>query len=253
MKHTVICLFILPLLFIGNLVMANELDIEIITIGSGQEAETGHQVRVHYEGQLTDGTVFDASRPRGQAFPFTIGAGQVIPGWEQGVLGMKVGEVRKLTIPPDLAYGSSGAGGVIPPDATLIFTIELLEVSMPASLSEVTPTDLLERQANGTLIIDIRREDEWQETGVIKGAHLITAFQENGTIHPNFQDQFFALVTDPDTPVLIYCRSGSRSGMLGNALVEQLGFSNVSHLIIGMSGWKDSGYDTVVYDDNEAH
>jgi peptidylprolyl isomerase len=74
-----------------------------------------------------------------QAFSFTIGAGQVIPGWEQGVLGMTVGEVRKLTIPPDLAYGSSGAGGVIPPNATLIFTIELLEVSdASVTLSEAT-------------------------------------------------------------------------------------------------------------------
>ena len=250
MKHKVICLFILPLLFIGNLVMANELDIEILTAGSGEVAETGHRVKVHYEGQLTDGTVFDASRPKGQAFSFTIGANQVIPGWEQGVMGMTVGEVRKVTIPPELAYGSSGAGDVIPPNAALIFTIELLEVSEPATLGEATAADLLEQQAKGALIIDIRREDEWVETGVIKGAHLITAFQENGTLHPNFQDQFFALVTNPDIPVLIYCRSGSRSGMLGNALIDQLGFTQVTHLSKGITDWQNSGYDTQDYDGN---
>jgi rhodanese-related sulfurtransferase len=100
------------------------------------------------------------------------------------------------------------------------------------------------------LIIDIRREDEWVETGVIKGAHLITAFQENGSLHPNFQDQFFALVTNPDIPVLIYCRSGSRSGMLGNALIDQLGFTQVTHLSKGITDWQNSGYDTQDYDGN---
>ena len=103
--------------------MTNELELEILTEGTGEIAEEGHKVSVHYEGQLTDGTVFDASRPRGEVFYFTIGAGQVIPGWEQGVTGMKVGEIRKLTIPPELGYGASGAGDVIPPNATLIFSI----------------------------------------------------------------------------------------------------------------------------------
>ena len=246
----VLYLFLLPLIFIGNLVMANELDIEILTPGSGQMAEAGHQVRVHYEGQLTDGTVFDSSRPRGQAFQFTIGSGQVIPGWEQGVTGMKVGEVRKLTIPSDLGYGSSGAGDVIPPDATLIFTIELLEVSMPATLSEVSATDVLAQQAKGTLIIDIRREDEWRDTGVIKDAHLITAFQNNGGLYPEFQDKFFSLVPDPDTPVLIYCRSAGRSRMLGHALIDQLGFTHVSHLTGGMNSWLENGFETQEYDGN---
>ena len=231
----------------GRLIMAGELQIEILTDGSGDLAETGKAVSVHYEGQLTDGTVFDASKPRGQAFQFTIGAGQVIPGWEQGVTGMRVGETRKLTIPPELAYGSAGAGGVIPPNATLIFTIELLAVSTPATLSEATPDELLAAQKDDVIIIDIRRQEEWQDTGIIAGANMITAFQSDGSLHPDFRDKFFALVDNPDTPILIYCRSGNRTTSLGIALVDQLGFSNVTHLSTGMLGWVEAGHSTVPY------
>ena len=107
----------------------NELKIEDIKQGDGQEAKAGDTVSVHYTGTLTNGTKFDSSKDRNTPFDFDLGAGQVIEGWDQGVEGMKVGGVRKLTIPPDLAYGSRGAGGVIPPNATLIFEVELLGVT----------------------------------------------------------------------------------------------------------------------------
>ena len=97
--------------------------------GAGPEAATGRKVTVHYTGWLTDGTKFDSSRDRGQPFTFGLGAGQVIRGWDEGVRGMKVGGRRKLVIPPGLGYGARGAGGVIPPDATLVFTVELLQVA----------------------------------------------------------------------------------------------------------------------------
>ncbi|MEK7511015.1 MAG: FKBP-type peptidyl-prolyl cis-trans isomerase [Patescibacteria group bacterium] len=97
-------------------------------VGTGAEATAGSQVTVNYVGMLPDGTVFDASARHGQPFSFTLGAGQVISGWDQGVAGMKVGGKRQLVIPPDLAYGAAGAGGVIPPNATLIFEVELLGV-----------------------------------------------------------------------------------------------------------------------------
>ena len=227
--------------------MAGELQIEILKDGTGDLAEMGKAVSVHYEGQLTDGTVFDASKPRGQAFQFTIGAGQVIQGWDQGVTGMRVGETRKLTIPPELAYGSSGAGGVIPPNATLIFTIELLEVSIPIGLGEATPDELLAAQKDGVIIIDIRREEEWLETGIIEGAHTITSFQLDGSLHADFQDKFFALIDNPETPILLYCRSGNRTIMLGNAFIDQLGFTNVTHLSTGILGWQEAGKSTVEY------
>lgn len=113
----------------NTMTTANGLGIEILQQGTGEEAVAGKTVTVHYTGTLTDGTKFDSSVDRGTPFSFILGAGQVIPGWDLGVAGMKVGEKRKLTIPSDLAYGDAGTpGGPIPPKATLIFEVELLEV-----------------------------------------------------------------------------------------------------------------------------
>lgn len=102
--------------------------IEDLRVGDGPVAKAGKMVTVHYRGTLADGTVFDESYKRGQPFQFNLGAGQVIKGWDQGVAGMKVGGKRKLVIPPALAYGDAGAGGVIPPNSTLTFEVELLGV-----------------------------------------------------------------------------------------------------------------------------
>lgn len=106
----------------------SQLKIEILKEGAGQSVIKGDTVVLHYTGTFLDGTKFDSSLDRGTPFSFTLGAGQVIQGWEQGILGMKKGEKRKLTVGPDLAYGSSGIGGVIPPNATLVFEVELLEI-----------------------------------------------------------------------------------------------------------------------------
>ncbi len=104
------------------------LTITDLVIGDGAEAKPGQNVSVNYRGTLEDGKEFDSSYNRGP-FPFPLGAGRVIKGWDEGVAGMKVGGKRKLVIPPELGYGSRGAGGVIPANATLIFEVELLEVN----------------------------------------------------------------------------------------------------------------------------
>ncbi len=106
----------------------SELIIEDLTVGNGATASAGQYVSVHYTGWLTNGQKFDSSVDRNDPFEFKLGMGQVIAGWDQGVAGMQVGGKRKLTIPPDLAYGSRGAGGVIPPNATLVFEVELLGI-----------------------------------------------------------------------------------------------------------------------------
>lgn len=114
----------------GNNIVTTDsgLKYEVIAAGDGAEPKPGDRVFVHYVGTLEDGTKFDSSRDRGRPFDFTIGQGQVIKGWDEGVGIMKVGDRRKLIIPPELGYGARGAGGVIPPNATLIFDVELLRI-----------------------------------------------------------------------------------------------------------------------------
>jgi FKBP-type peptidyl-prolyl cis-trans isomerase len=104
------------------------LDIEELAIGEGTEAQSGLWVTVHYTGWLISGIKFDSSVDRGKPFEFPLGRGRVIKGWDLGVAGMRVGGRRRLTISPELAYGSRGAGGVVPPNATLVFEVELLDV-----------------------------------------------------------------------------------------------------------------------------
>ena len=106
----------------------NDLQMETLRPGSGAEAKQGDNVTVHYVGTLTDGSKLDSSRDRGKGFSFPLGGGRVIKGWDQGVAGMKIGELRKLTIPPHLAYGDRGFPPVIPPGSTLVFEVELLSV-----------------------------------------------------------------------------------------------------------------------------
>jgi FKBP-type peptidyl-prolyl cis-trans isomerase FkpA len=117
-------------IFYGGICMTQMTDsglkFEDTTVGSGAIASKGQTVSVHYTGWLENGTKFDSSKDRNDPFEFKLGAGQVIRGWDEGVAGMKVGGVRRLTIPPQLGYGDRGAGGVIPPKAVLIFEVELL-------------------------------------------------------------------------------------------------------------------------------
>ena len=226
---------------------ASELRSQILVEGEGSSAQAGNQVTVHYTGKLVDGTVFDSSLDRMQSFVFTLGQGEVIKGWDQGVNGMKVGEKRLLTIPPELGYGAAGAGSVIPPNATLVFEVELLSVSSPPKLIGAASAEFLDAQKNDSIIVDIRREEEWLETGVIEGAETITAFSKTGQLHPEFQSKFMSLVTSLDSPVFLYCRTGNRTGIIGNALVNQVGFTQITHLETGIVGWNKDGLTTVTY------
>lgn len=107
-----------------------KLEVKTTQEGTGEPAKNNDKISVHYTGTLENGTKFDSSLDRGQPFEFTLGAGQVIKGWDEGILGMKVGEKRQLIIPPDLGYGATGTpGGPIPPNATLIFDVEMLKIN----------------------------------------------------------------------------------------------------------------------------
>jgi FKBP-type peptidyl-prolyl cis-trans isomerase FkpA len=117
---------------------ASGLTIEDLVVGEGAAATSGQSVTVHYTGWLANGSKFDSSKDRNKPFVFNLGAGQVIRGWDEGVQGMLVGGKRKLTIPPELGYGARGAGSVIPPNATLVFEVELVGIGLPGERADAT-------------------------------------------------------------------------------------------------------------------
>lgn len=206
-----------------------------VVVGTGQVADPFATVSVHYTGWLMDGTKFDSSVDRGQPFSFTLNAGQVIPGWDMGVTGMKEGGKRELVIPPQLAYGKRGAGNAIPPDATLKFEVELLSVT-PPKFTSVDNAGLAALMAKGVKLIDIRRPEEWKQTGVIEGSHLVTAFGNDGRLVPTFKEKFSALVGETDEFALI-CRTGSRTSFLSNFLSSKAGYTNIRNVRDGITGW----------------
>ncbi|MCV0426901.1 MAG: FKBP-type peptidyl-prolyl cis-trans isomerase [Roseibium sp.] len=218
----------------------DQLQIREIEKGTGEEANVGETVVVHYTGWLMDGTKFDSSLDRGTPFSFTLGERRVIPGWEKGVEGMQVGGKRELIIPPDLAYGAQGAGGVIPPNATLKFEIELLEVK-GKKFSDIGNEALKEKLASGATVIDIRRPDEWQQTGVLPGSHLVTFFDASGNVNPAFGTALRKLISGPAEEVILICRTGRRSQVLSEYLSGQAGFTNVVNVENGITSWIADG------------
>jgi rhodanese-related sulfurtransferase len=217
-----------------------ELQIRDIEKGTGEEANVGETVVVHYTGWLMDGTKFDSSVDRGTPFSFTLGERRVIQGWEKGVEGMQVGGKRELIIPPELGYGAQGAGGVIPPNATLKFEIELLEVKAK-KFSDLGNDALKARLAAGATVIDIRRPDEWRKTGVIPGSHLLTFFDQKGQVNPEFGTELKKLISGPADELVLICQTGQRSQMLSEYLAGQAGFTNVANVEKGIAGWLRTG------------
>ena len=132
-------------------------------------------------------------------------------------------------------------------DKGLMPGVELLAVSKPLTLGQMHSDELLEAQAQGAVIVDIRREDEWRKTGIIDGAKTITAFTKAGRLHQDFQQKFLSLIPSLKTPIVLYCRTGNRTTKLGNAIVSQLGYSNLSHLQNGITGWFKDGLKSVPY------
>ncbi|ERP85817.1 MULTISPECIES: FKBP-type peptidyl-prolyl cis-trans isomerase [Stappiaceae] len=228
------------MLFVLPAQAQEELQIRDIEKGTGEEANVGETVVVHYTGWLMDGTKFDSSVDRGTPFSFTLGERRVIPGWEKGVEGMQVGGKRELIIPPDMAYGSQGAGGIIPPDATLKFEIELLEVKAK-KFSDIDNGTLKAKLASGTTVIDIRRPDEWKQTGVIPGSHLVTFFNNSGQVNPAFGSELQKLISGPSDEVVLICQTGQRSQALSEYLAGQAGFTNVINVEKGIAHWIEDG------------
>ncbi|MCP5366343.1 MAG: FKBP-type peptidyl-prolyl cis-trans isomerase [Hyphomicrobiales bacterium] len=219
---------------------ADGLRIKDLTVGAGETAVRNAKVTVHYTGWLADGTKFDSSRDRGKPFSFVLGAGKVIRGWDDGLRGMREGGTRELQIPPELGYGAHGAGGVIPPNATLKFQVELIKVEAPP-YDNVDNGDLKALLARGVVLVDLRRDDEWQKTGVVAGSRLVTAFDKRGKLRPEFLSEFKQHVTGKDQEVVLICRTGNRSAVIAQALTEQLGYQHIHNVQHGITKWIRDG------------
>ena len=237
MKNFIYSLILL-LFFSSNLLSK---DIEILSNieGWGAEIKNHFKVHVNYKGTLEDGTEFDNSFKRNEPFVFQIGLRQVILGWEKGLMGMKVGGKRTIKIPPELGYGSRGAGKLIPPNATLIFEIEVVNTFAPG-YTNLTSEDLIIQQKNNLILIDIRTEKERLNTGIIKNSFGITAFDNKGKFNSNFIKDYQAVATKKNHVVFI-SNEGDVSATLANGFVEQLNSENMYSLIGGIKNWIKEG------------
>ena len=128
-----------------------------------------------------------------------------------------------------------------------LLAVIALMLALPVSAKDLSPTELMTYQSNGVVIVDIRRNEEWRDTGIINGAKTITAFTKSGSLHPDFQEKFTELVSDQDTPFVLYCRSGRRTGILRDALETSMGFTKAMHLSGGIVEWKKDGKNLVNY------
>mgnify|MGYP000399745006 CR=1 FL=1 len=217
--------FIFILICISQIAWAEDLKIKNNIEGDGTEIVNHSKIKVHYLGKLEDGTKFDSSYDRGEPFSFQIGLRQVIEGWEKGLIGMKAGGKRTLIIPPELGYGERGAGDLIPPNATLIFDIEIIDVLAPG-YTLIRTIDIPILQKENYKFIDIRTKKERENTGIIPGSLEITAFDIYGKFVPEFMKTFQDLVHLNDNIVFI-SNEGEIAAILANGFVEQLGATNM--------------------------
>ena len=221
--------FILLIFFLSQTIYANEFEIINDIKGDGVKIVNHSKIKVHYIGKLQDGTKFDSSYDRNQPFSFQIGLRQVIVGWEKGLIGMQVGGKRTLIIPPELAYGERGAGELIPPNATLIFDIEIIEVKLPSY--KIIKSKEIEKfiKDSNFIFIDIRTKKERETTGILPSSIEITAFDIYGNFVPEFMKTFQSLV-DIDDNIVFISNEGEISSILANGFAEQLSAPNMYSL-----------------------
>ena len=229
--------FFFLLIFLINFsnTFASEVEILSDIPGTGPTIKNHYKVSVHYKGFLEDGTEFDSSFKRNQPFVFQIGLRQVIPGWEIGLINMKVGGKRKIKIPSELAYGENGAGEFIPPNANLIFEVEIISIQ-PPGYKILIAKELNKIDKKDFIIIDIRTKKEWRETGVIKGSNKITAFDITGKFEPSFLNSYQA-ITNSTNKVVFISNTGDISAILANGFIEHLKYKNIYSLKGGIQEW----------------
>ena len=218
---------IIYLILISNL-YAVEIEILSDDPGIGKKIVNHSWVQIEYTGLFVNGEVFDTNVGKDKPLVVQIGMREVIPGFEQGIIGTNKGTIRKIKIPPELAYGKKGSGNIIPPNADLIFEFKIIDVLDP-NYKLISSNELIELINQNAVALDIRTEDQWQKTGVIQGSFQETAFNKDGKFNVYLMDKIRALAAaeSQNIEIIFISNDGDTAAILGNAFAEDLGFKNV--------------------------
>jgi rhodanese-related sulfurtransferase len=227
-------------IFLSLSFQVQSVEIEIITDkpGTGKKIIKHSWVQLEYTGSFENGKVFDTNIGKDRPLVVQMSMKEVIPGFEQGIIGTNKGTKRKIKIPAELAYGKKGGGDIIPPNTDLIFEFEVIDVLDP-SYKSVSSDELIDMIENNAVALDIRTEEEWDKTGVIKGSFPETAFDKNGKFQVYVMDKIRALAASQsqDVNLIFISHDGETASMLANSFSEDLGFTNVSVLKGGILQW----------------
>ena len=228
-------------IFLSLSFQVQSVEIEIITDkpGTGKKIIKHSWVQLEYTGSFENGKVFDTNIGKDRPLVVQMSMKEVIPGFEQGIIGTTKGTKRKIKIPAELAYGKKGGGDIIPPNTDLIFEFEVIDVLDP-SYKSVSSDELIDMIENNAVALDIRTEEEWDKTGVIKGSFPETAFDKNGKFQVYVMDKIRALAASQsqDVNLIFISHDGETASMLANSFSEDLGFTNVSVLKGGIKAWQ---------------
>mgnify|MGYP003322555657 FL=1 len=217
----------------------NAAEIEIISDKPGDGKKIIHHswVQIEYTGSFESGDVFDTNVGKNRPLVVQMGMKEVIPGFEQGIIGTTKGTKRKIKIPSELAYGKKGGGDVIPPNTDLIFEFEIIDVLDP-HYKMINSKELIDKINNNAVALDIRLENQWDK-GVIEGTFQETAFNKDGKFNVYIMDKVRALAAEEsqNIEIVFISHDGETAAILGNAFAEDLGFKNVSVLKGGILQW----------------
>ena len=229
--------FLIISLFICFNLTAAEIEIISDKPGDGKKIIHHSWVQIEYTGSFESGEVFDTNIGKDRPLVVQMGMKEVIPGFEQGIIGTTKGTKRKIKIPAELAYGEKGGGDVIPPNTDLIFEFEIIDVLDP-HYKMINSEELIKKINSNAVALDIRLEDKW-EKGVIEGSFQETAFNKDGKFNVYLMDKVRALAGEEsqNIEIVFISHDGETATILGNAFAEDLGFKNVSVLKGGVVQW----------------
>ena len=229
--------FLIISLFICFNLTAAEIEIISDKPGDGKKIIHHSWVQIEYTGSFESGEVFDTNIGKDRPLVVQMGMKEVIPGFEQGIIGTTKGTKRKIKIPAALAYGEKGGGDVIPPNTDLIFEFEIIDVLDP-HYKMINSEELIKKINSNAVALDIRLEDQW-ENGVIEGSFQETAFNKDGKFNVYLMDKVRALAGEEsqNIEIIFISHDGETASILGNAFAEDLGFKNVSVLKGGVVQW----------------